>query len=146
MIEGGTAHNITAKDCEFVFSVRVAPGDDPKVWEKRIMDKVAEIEAGMKAIHPDAGIEVTERFSGPGLFSEPGGPAETLVRQITGDNARHVVSYGTEAGYFQAHGFDSVVCGPGNIEQAHQPDEFIEIEQFNAGHDFMRRLLDRLNA
>ena len=145
MIEGGTAHNITAKDCEFVFSVRVAPGDQPEDWQARIMTKVAEIEAGMKSIHPDARIEVIERFAGPGLFTEPGGTAETLVRQLTGDNARHVVSYGTEAGYFQKHGFDAVVCGPGDIEQAHQPDEFIEVAQFEAGHAFMRRLLDRLN-
>lgn len=146
MIEGGTAHNITAKDCEFVFSIRVAPGDDPAAWQDRIMAKIREIEAGMQAIQPDTWIEVTERFSGPGLFTEPGGPAETLARQLTGDNARHVVSYGTEAGYFQRHGFDSVVCGPGNIEQAHQPDEYIEIAQFEAGHAFMRRLLDHLNA
>lgn len=146
MIEGGTAHNITAKDCEFVFSIRVTPGDDPEVWRKRVMNKVAEVEAGMKAIHPDAGIEVIERFAGPGLFSDPGGPAETLARQLTGDNARHVVSYGTEAGYFQRHGFDAVVCGPGDIEQAHQPDEYIEIAQFEAGHAFMQRLLDHLKT
>ena len=97
----------------------------------------------------DAGaarIEVTERFAGPGLMAEPGGVAETLVRQITGDNASHVVSYGTEAGYFQEHGFDAVVCGPGDIQQAHQADEYIEISQFEAGHDFMRRLLDHLKA
>ncbi|MGI3170823.1 acetylornithine deacetylase [Pseudooceanicola sp. C21-150M6] len=146
MITGGTAHNITAKDCEFVFSVRVVPGDDPAAWKKRILDKVAEIEAEMKAIRPEAWIEVTERFAGPGLMAEPGGAAETLVRQVTGDNGTHVVSYGTEAGYFQKHGFDSVVCGPGDIEQAHQPDEYIEVAQFEAGHDFMKRLLDRLKS
>ena len=146
MIEGGTAHNITAKDCEFVFTIRVVPGDDREAWKKRIFDKIAEIEAGMQAIQPTARIEVTERFAGPGLMAEPGGVAETLVRQITGDNASHVVSYGTEAGYFQEHGFDAVVCGPGDIQQAHQADEYIEISQFEAGHDFMRRLLDHLKA
>ena len=146
MIEGGTAHNITAKDCEFVFTIRVVPGDDREAWKKRIFDKIAEIEAGMQAIQPTARIEVTERFAGPGLMAEPGGVAETLVRQITGDNASHVVSYGTEAGYFQEHGFDAVVGGPGDIQQAHQADEYIEISQFEAGHDFMRRLLDHLKA
>ncbi|MEL6621235.1 MAG: M20/M25/M40 family metallo-hydrolase, partial [Pseudomonadota bacterium] len=80
----------------------------------------------------------------PPLRPEEDGGAERLVRQITGDNAGHVVSYGTEAGHFQAAGYSAVVCGPGNIEQAHQPDEFIAIAQFNAGHDFMRKLVDRL--
>ncbi|EAQ01055.1 acetylornithine deacetylase [Pseudooceanicola batsensis HTCC2597] len=145
MIHGGTAHNITAKDCEFVFSIRLVPGDDPEAWKARIMGRIAEIEAEMQAIRPETSIEVTERFAGPGLNAEPGGPAETLVRQLTGDNARHVVSYGTEAGYFQQHGFDAVVCGPGDIQQAHQPDEYITIEQFETGHGFMRRLLDHLN-
>lgn len=144
MITGGTAHNITARVCEFVFSIRMVPGDDAEAWKKRIFDKVAEIEAEMQAIQPDTYITVTERFAGPGLMAEPGGAAETLVRQLTGDNAPHVVSYGTEAGYFQQHGFDAIVCGPGNIEQAHQPDEYIEIAQFEAGHAFMLRLLDHL--
>ena len=66
------------------------------------------------------------------------------MRQITGDNGTHVVSYGTEASHFQAAGYSTVVCGPGNIEQAHQPDEFITIAQFNKGHAFMRSLLDLL--
>ena len=144
MIEGGTAHNITARDCHFVFSIRLVPGDDAAAWEKRVRDKVAEIEADMQAIDPSCFIELTERFAGPGLMAAPGGKAETLVRQLTGDNAQHVVSYGTEAGYFQAHGFDAVVCGPGDINQAHQPDEFIEVAQFEAGHGFMQRLIDHL--
>ncbi len=66
------------------------------------------------------------------------------MRAITGDNASHVVSYGTEAGQFQEAGYSAVICGPGNIEQAHQPDEFISIAQFDAGHRFMQRLLERL--
>lgn len=144
MISGGTAHNITAKDCHFVLSVRLVPGDSPEEWEARVRAEVARIEAEMKAIQPSCFIELSEKFNGPGLRPDPASEAEALVRQLTGDNGSHVVSYGTEAGYFQRRGLSAVVCGPGNIEQAHQPDEYIEITQFQAGEAFMRDLLDRL--
>ena len=65
-------------------------------------------------------------------------------RALTGDNASHVVSYGTEAGQFQEAGYSAVICGPGDIAQAHQPNEFITISQFNAGQKFMERLVERL--
>lgn len=144
LIEGGTAANITAKHCRFDLGFRAVPTDDHAVWRQRILDKIAEVEAGMKAVHPDARIDVDTRFGVPGLKPEEQGDAEALVRAITGDNATHVVSYGTEAGQFQERGYSAVVCGPGDIAQAHQPDEFITVEQFNAGHDFMKRLLERL--
>lgn len=144
-IRGGTAHNITARDCHLVLSVRLLPGDDPQEWSDRVHAKAAEIETGMRKIHPDCFITLTTRFNGPGLSNPPGGAAETFVRQITGDNGSHVVSYGTEAGHFQRAGFSAVVCGPGDIAQAHQPDEYITLDQFQAGHDFMRRLLVTLN-
>ena len=75
---------------------------------------------------------------------EEAGEAEGLVRAITGDNASHVVSYGTEAGQFQDAGYSAVVCGPGDIAQAHQPNEYIEVAQFEAGQQFMRDLLAKL--
>lgn len=143
-IHGGTAHNITAKDCEFGFGFRVIPDEDPDAWDRLLRAKAAEIEAEMQAIIPETRIEVTPTFALPGFAPEQGGEAEALVRMITGDNGVHVVSYGTEASHFQAAGYSTVVCGPGNIEQAHQPDEFITISQFNKGQDFMRRLLDKL--
>ncbi len=67
-----------------------------------------------------------------------------LVRALTGDNAGHVVSYGTEAGQFQAAGYSAVICGPGDIAQAHQPNEYVTVAQFNAGVAFMERLVQRL--
>ncbi|MDF1855663.1 acetylornithine deacetylase [Pseudooceanicola sp.] len=144
MIEGGTAHNITAKDCDFVLTFRCVPGDDPAEWGARFKAEVARLDAEMKKVRPEAGIVISEKFGAKGLAPEVDGAAEQLTRSLTGDNGTHVVSYGTEAGYFQAHGFSAVVCGPGDIAQAHQPDEFITIEQFQAGHAFMQRLLDHL--
>jgi acetylornithine deacetylase len=67
-----------------------------------------------------------------------------LIRRLTGDNGSHTVSYGTEAGHFQARGYSTVVCGPGDIAQAHQADEFISVAQFEAGGRLIDRLLDTL--
>ena len=144
VIHGGTAHNITAKDCEFGLGFRVVPGEDPEDWRRALMDKVAGIEAEMQAVAPSTSIEVRDTFALPIFEPEAGGAAETLVRRITGDNGRMCVSYGTEASHFQSAGYSAVVCGPGDIAVAHQPDEFITVAQFEAGEAFMRKLLDDL--
>ncbi|MBW6507418.1 MAG: acetylornithine deacetylase [Rhodobacteraceae bacterium] len=143
-ISGGTAHNITAGSCEFGIDFRVVPGEDPDRWRQAFYAKVAEVEAEMKAVRPEAGIEVSERFVVPPLAPETNGAAEALARALTGDNARHVVSYGTEAGQFQARGWSAVVCGPGDIAQAHQADEYLTVAQFKAGWAFMEDLVDGL--
>ncbi|MEP1587639.1 MAG: acetylornithine deacetylase [Tateyamaria sp.] len=143
-ITGGTAHNITAKSCRFSMDFRAVPGDDVAALKQSYLTHVAKIERGMQAIHRDTRIEIDARFDVPPLKPEEDGEAEALVRGITGDNGVHVVSYGTEAGQFQAAGYSAVVCGPGDIAQAHQPNEFITKQQFEAGHSFMRDLVARL--
>ena len=144
MIAGGTAHNITAGDCRFGFDFRVVPGEDPAHWAARFMAAVAEVEAGMKALRPRAGGAPDPFFELPPLRPETEGAAEALARRLTGDNGTHVVSYGTEASHFQAAGYSAVVCGPGDIAQAHQADEFIELSEMAAGEAFLRRLVDEL--
>jgi acetylornithine deacetylase len=145
-IAGGTAHNITAADCRFGLDFRMVPGEDMADWEARLAAKVAELEAAMLRVRPEAGIGMARRFHVPPLEPEADGAAERLVRAITGDNGRHVVSYGTEAGQFQERGYSAVVCGPGDIAQAHQPDEFITVAQFAAGERFMGRVVESLCA
>jgi acetylornithine deacetylase len=146
MISGGTAHNITAKDCHFAMDFRVVPGEDKDAWGTAYLKKVRAVEKQMQAVVSETYISVTPRFDVPALQPETEGEAETLVRQITGDNASHKVSYGTEAGQFQEAGYSAVICGPGSIDQAHQPNEFIEVSQFEAGHDFMKKLVARLGG
>ena len=146
MIEGGTAHNITAKDCKFMMDFRTVPDETQAEWREAYIEQVRQVEARMQAVHPDARIELSEHFALPGLVPEQDGEAEALVRALTGDNASHVVSYGTEAGQFQEAGYSAVICGPGDIAQAHQPNEFISIAQFDAGHKFMQRLVEKLGA
>jgi len=143
-IHGGTARNITAKDCWFDIEMRVVPGEDKKYYRNAFKSHVSEIEKAMQAIQPSSGIDLEPLFSVEGLKPEEQGEAEALVRSITGDNATHVVSYGTEAGFFQKAGYSTVVCGPGNIEQAHQANEFISVAQFEAGAEFMNKLVGRL--
>jgi acetylornithine deacetylase len=141
MIRGGTAHNITAGSCHFDIDFRVIPGEDPAAWEARFLAECARVEAGMKAVHPGAGIETEKYFTLPPLVPEPAGAAEALARRLTGDNGYHVVSYGTEAGQFQDAGYSCVVCGPGDIAQAHQADEYLELSEFKAGWQFMEAVV-----
>ncbi len=141
VIEGGTAHNITALDCRFGLDFRIVPDESRDDWIARFKAKVAEVEAEMQAVVPESHIALTEKFFVPGLMPEDAGAAEALVRQLTGDNAPRVVSYGTEGGHFQEAGFSTVICGPGDIAQAHQPDEFLSVAQFEAGHGFMDKLI-----
>jgi acetylornithine deacetylase len=143
-IRGGTAHNITAGDCRFVLEMRFVPDDDRKDWIGALYEKAAEVEREMQRVAPSARIIFNDGEDVPGLVPEAHGVSEEIVRRITGDNASHVVSYGTEAGHFQAAGISAVICGPGNIEQAHQADEFISVAQFDAGEAFLAKVVDSL--
>ena len=144
MISGGTAQNITAGHCSFGVDFRMVPGENPADWVAAFRARMAEVQADMQAIRPETRITATEKFFVPALIPEADGAAEGLTRRITGDNARHVVSYGTEAGQFQAAGYSAIVCGPGDIAQAHQADEFITVAQFQAGEAFLRRVVAEL--
>ena len=143
-IAGGTAHNITAADCRFAMTFRCVPSEPMEAWDAAFEAECARVEAGMRAVSPRARIARERYFRVPPLRPEPDGAAERLARRFTGDNGTHVVSYGTEAGQFQEAGYSAAICGPGDIAQAHQADEFIEIDQLRQGQAFMRRLLDHL--
>lgn len=145
IIDGGTASNIVAKDCRILTDIRTISGESPFDFYSRFETYVKEeIEPHMKKINAETGITLKPGLMVPGLTPENDGPAERIARQITGDNAAHAVAYGTEAGQFQEAGYSTVVCGPGSIDQAHQPDEFITLEQVAKGWGFMQRLSDVL--
>lgn len=144
MISGGTAHNITAADCRFALEMRVVPGEDLEAHAQAFIAEVARLDAAMKAVRPEAGIQLDRFFGVPPLTPEEGGAAEALARRLTGDNAVGVVSYGTEAGQFQQAGYSAAICGPGDIAQAHQADEWLAVSEFEAGQRFMERLLEEL--
>ena len=143
-VSGGTAQNITAKECRFGLEFRCVPGDPPEGWLERLRQEAGALDAALGARHPEAGVELDVWPTVPALAPEEDGAAEALARRLTGDNGTHAVSYATEAGQFQERGYSVVVCGPGDIAQAHQGDEFIAIEQLQAGEQFLRRLIDHL--
>jgi acetylornithine deacetylase len=138
---GGTAHNITAGDCHFVMEFRVVPDEDEDQWADRFVAECKRVEGLMQAVQPSTQVILDRFFDVPGLKPEQDGAADALVRRLTGDNAAEVVSYGTEAGQFQAAGYSCVICGPGDIAQAHQVDEYLEVAQFEEGWAFMQRLV-----
>lgn len=143
-ISGGTAHNITAKDCWFVTDIRTVPGETPHEHLDAYYQHLNEtVIPAMKAIHPDSDIKTEIVADVAGLVPEDNGNAEAFVRSITGDNGEHVVAYATEGGQFQEGGFSTVVCGPGSIEQAHQPNEFIEVSQVVEGTEFLKKVIQR---
>ena len=140
-IEGGTAHNITARKARFVIDLREVPSDMDGRHAADLELECAALDAELKARHPDAGVSLRLAAPGPGVRPEPDGAAERLARRLTGDNGTAAVSYGTDGGWFQHEGFSTVICGPGDISVAHQPDEFITLDQFRAGEAFLDRLI-----
>lgn len=147
-VAGGTAVNILAGECRFRFDLRCLPDQDPAEILQPFMAEVDRLDARMKARFPETGIVVrTAPHHVPSFRREHGGYAEALARKLTGDNRpAGVVSYGSEAGQFQSAGLSTVICGPGSIEQAHQPDEFIARDQIAACMAFMERLAQELMA
>lgn len=145
-VEGGTASNILAGRCAFLFDLRSADVAEADTLEARFRERAAVLDAELKRRAPEAGVVVTRRSSTPELVMAETSAAETLARALTGDNEIRAVSYAAEAGLFQRAGMSAIVCGPGSIEQAHQPDEWIARAQIEAGAAFMTRLIARLSA
>ena len=141
-MSGGTARNIVPRHCCFAWETRLIPGQDPQEVPDRVDRFVQTLLPAMQAIAPEAAIVTRALNVVPALQPEPGSPAETLAQQLTGDNGTAAVSYGTEAGLFQEIGIPAVVCGPGSIEQAHKPNEFIAVHELEKCEMFLRRLAD----
>lgn len=147
-VEGGTALNIISRHCRFVWDIRNIPEDDPHGVRLRFEAEAARLIKALgrekPAIAHRCRVETAPLCDVPALRPERDGEAEALCRAITGRNTTAVVAYGAEAGQFQRQGFSTVICGPGSIDQAHQPDEFIELSQVAAGQAFIDKLIDRL--
>lgn len=142
-IHGGTALNIIPRHCSFDWEIRPLPDDNPQPILDRMNAFAAEtLLPAMQAISATTGIETEPLVWIPALRKEAGNAAETLAMLLAGTNETHVVAYGAEAGLFQENGTPTVICGPGEITQAHQPNEYIAVEQVEACVTFVRRLMD----
>jgi acetylornithine deacetylase len=138
MIRGGTARNILAKHCRFLWEFRGLPGVPQNLVRARLDAFAAAI------ANPNLQIVTQTESQVPGLAAAPGSVAEELALKVARAERTTTVPFATEAGQFQAAHIPAVVCGPGSIEQAHQPDEYVEIAQLEAGIGFMRRLVAEL--
>ena len=144
-VQGGTILNIIPEHAEFMMEWRNIPGDDPEHHIARLRDYVATtIEPAMHAVHPATGFSYDIVNLMPGMALDADHELTSVVKQLTGSNNTGKVSYGTEGGYYQNAGIPTIICGPGHIAQAHQPDEWVAQSELDACDAFIRRLADRL--
>lgn len=146
-IQGGIALNTIPALCEFVFEFRNLPGVDPEAIYARIQAYANDVLLPkMRAEHADAGLTLSKIAAAPSLDVAEQEAITQLVRALTADRDTNKVAYGTEAGLFQRAGIPAVVCGPGDIQQAHKPDEFVSLEQLAACEAFLHKVVDSLRV
>ncbi len=143
-IKGGTALNIVSDHAEFIYEIRVVGGDDVDALVGQIeayaRDKLL---PKMQQVSPDAAIIFEDLSEFPGLDIQPDHEAVTLAKKLAGRNGHSKVAYGTEAGLFMVRGgIPSVIIGPGDIEQAHKPDEYLAVSELAAACTFVGRLVE----
>ncbi len=145
VLKGGTALNIVPRECELEFEFRNIPGDDLEVLAAEVR-RYAEtvLLPEMRRVNAATGIVFEEINTTRGLVTSPDDEIVHLAQRLSGANSLGKVSYGTEAGLFQAEDIPTVICGPGSMEQGHKPNEFVSREQVRACEAFMRRLMEHL--
>lgn len=142
LIRGGLAANIVPKECEFIFEARTLPGASEHKLFQEVKDYAATLLPEMQRIEPNAAIKLELLNSAPGMNMQETDEIVKLATALSRNKPNGAVSYGTEGGLFQAAGIPTVICGPGDIEQAHRPNEFVSLAQLAQCEAFMQRLLD----
>lgn len=142
--QGGTALNIVPRRCDFEFEIRNLPSHDPETVMAEMRGWCQDLAPEMLAVSAESGIFLDEHNTTAGLDMDSEDAAVRLVCALSGNNSTSKVAFTTEAGLFQRSGIPAVVCGPGSIQQAHKPDEFITLEQVAQCETFIRRLIDHM--
>lgn len=144
-VQGGTAGNILARECVFGFDLRALPDDASRAALGPFFALAERLDSELKGRAAEAGVVVEQLAEVPPLRGEEASEAEAFVRRLAGDNGpARVASFASEAGQFQGAGLAAVLCGPGSIDQAHQPDEYVDRTQLERGAAFMARLVEAL--
>ncbi len=142
LIQGGEALNIIAERCAVSWEFRPLPETDSDAIEARVRHFIdSEMRPAIKALNTLADVSIQPLAAVPPMRPDPDSPAERLARHLTGANTTHTVAYTAEASQYQEHGIPTVLCGPGDIAQAHQPDEWIAQSELDACNVFLDRLL-----
>ncbi len=137
---GGIADNVVPRDAEFRYEFRNLPTADALAMQKEVQAYAQQLETGMKKVAPDAGVSFETICEIPSFLASAHDPLTRLAQRLSGHNETTLVAFGTEAGIFKGAGIPTVVCGPGSITQAHQPDEYVTLEQLARCEVFMRGL------
>ena len=138
---GGIADNVVPRDAEFRYEFRNLPNADADLMQKEVLAFAQRAQPAMKKIAPEAGFSFETLCEVPAFLGSADDPVTRLAQRLAGAERTTLVAFGTEAGLFQQAGIPSVVCGPGSIEQAHQPDEFVSLEQLARCQAFMHGLV-----
>jgi acetylornithine deacetylase len=140
VIEGGIADNVVPEDCRFHYEFRNLPGTDAAAMQAAVEARAAALLPAMHAVDAATGIRFEPIAGVPAFQASPGDAAVLLAQRLAGTTRTTLVGFGTEAGLFQSAGISTVVCGPGSIDQAHQADEFVSLEQLAHCERFLHAL------
>lgn len=144
MIRGGTAPNILAGECEFHWDLRAAPGDTAARYLSNFQAAVREVVAEYQAAGRPCEVLNAVLADVPALVADGGDAADRARRLLDDSRASVTVPFATEAGLFQRAGWATCVCGPGDIEQAHRPDEFVRVDQLLRCQGFLNRAINEV--
>lgn len=145
VMHGGVVLNVIPHECTFDFEFRHLPGDDPEMLLREFKEFVrTRLEPEMRAVHTASGFVIEPLSEVPLLDTGPENEVVALAQELSGEREFGKVSFGTEASQFHRAGIPTVVCGPGSVEQAHKPNEYVTLEQVAKCEAFLRRLADRM--
>jgi acetylornithine deacetylase len=142
LIHGGIAANVVPKDCVFQFDMRTLPHTSPEALYREIHAHAQDLAREMQTVDTASGIDLEWLSQTAGLAAAETDAIVRWAMQLSNSSQAGKVSYGTEAGLFQKMGVATVICGPGDIAQAHRPNEFVALEQLAQCEKFMDRILE----
>ena len=137
---GGIADNVVPRDAEFRYEFRDLPTADVRAMQQAVLEQALALEPAMQRVAPDAGFRFDPICEVPSFLGSADDPVTRMALRLSGEERTTLVAFGTEAGLFKNAGIPTVVCGPGFITQAHQPDEFVSLDQLARCEAFMRGL------
>ncbi|MDM0114712.1 acetylornithine deacetylase [Variovorax sp. J22R133] len=137
---GGIADNVVPRDAEFRYEFRNLPTADATLMQRDVEAYALQLEERMKKVAPDTGVSFETICEIPSFLGSARDPITRLAQRLSGQATTTQVAFGTEAGIFKGAGIPTVVCGPGSILQAHQPDEYVTLDQLARCEVFIRGL------
>lgn len=146
-VKGGVAHNVIASNASIEWEMRPVQASDASFVKDDLRQYCRDVLLpAMQSICPDANIVTEVIGEVDGLEPAEMNEAKAILMELTGANGAELVPFGTEAGIFQQYGMSAVVCGPGSIDQAHKPDEYVSLDQLQQCLDMLERLGSKLAA